>query len=180
MNAGHSRQPELTNAYILGGGGIASLAAVAHLIHDAHIPPSQIHVLESRPPPARSLNRIGTADTGYIMPGRQMLSFSYKCLDDLLSTIPSLSNPQKTIMQEIDEFNAMPRNKTHANARLVVRGANGPQIGDAKHLQLGARDRLDLVLIAIGSEKRLGTRRIKDCFREGFFKTNFWFMWATM
>lgn len=99
MNAGHSRQPESTNAYILGGGGLASLAAAAHLIHDAHIPPSQIHVLESRPPPARSLNRIGTPDTGYIMPGRQMLSFSYKCLYDLLSSNPSLSNPEKTVMQ---------------------------------------------------------------------------------
>jgi oleate hydratase len=109
-----------------------------------------------------------------------MLSFSYKGLCDLLSTIPSLTDPAKTVMQEIDEFNAMPRNKTHANARLVVRGADGPQIVDAKHLQLGARDRFDLALMAMGPEKRLGTRSIKDCFQERFFQTNFWLMWATM
>jgi myosin-crossreactive antigen len=43
---GHLRQPELTNAYLIGG-GIASLAAAVHLVHDACVPPSQVHILES-------------------------------------------------------------------------------------------------------------------------------------
>lgn len=44
--ATHVRQPELTDAYLIGG-GIASLAAAVHLIQDAHLPASQIHILES-------------------------------------------------------------------------------------------------------------------------------------
>jgi hypothetical protein len=55
LNGGHkhdeaaiqrAKHPENTNAYLVGG-GIASLAAAVHLIQDAHVPASQIHIIES-------------------------------------------------------------------------------------------------------------------------------------
>jgi oleate hydratase len=177
--ARHVRQPELTNAYLIGG-GIASLAAAVHLIQDAHLPASQIHILESGPLPGGSMSAGGSPETGYILQGGQMLNFSYLCLYDLLSNIPSLTNPKKTVMHEIREFNAVPENKTHANARLVATGANGPEIVDVAHLGLSVRDRRDLIHLVMKPEQKLGTLTITDCFDKAFFKTNFWLMWATM
>ncbi|KAH8598421.1 67 kDa myosin-cross-reactive antigen family protein [Bisporella sp. PMI_857] len=174
---GHLRQPELTNAYLVGD-GIASLTAAVHLIQDARVPPSQVHILESRP--SGSLYSTGTPGTGYVVSPEQMLNFSCVCLYDLLSIVPSLNDPAKTVKQEINEFNAVPGNKTYANSRLITRGTDGPQIVDTKELGLRERDRLDLFNIYRESEKKLSNLRVIDCFEEEFFRTNFWCMWATM
>ncbi len=174
-----AKHPEKTNAYLVGG-GIASLAAAIHLIQDAHVPGPQIHIIESSSVPGGSMDGAGNAQDGYRLRGGRMLNFSYVCLYDLLSTIPSLSDPAKTVMDEVNEFNAIPENKTHARARLVAKGATGPEIVDVKQMGLTARDRHDLVHMTMEAEHRLGTKRIEDCFEKPFFHTKFWYMWATM
>lgn len=174
---GHLRQPELTNAYLIGD-GIASLAAAVHLVHDARVPPSQVHILESGP--GGSLRSTGTPGSGYVVLAEQMLNFSCVCLYDLLSMVPSLNDPAKTVKQEIDEFNAVPGNRTYANSRLIARGTDGPEIVVAKELGLREKDRLDLFNIYRESEKKLSSLKVTDCFEEEFFRTNFWCMWATM
>jgi oleate hydratase len=174
---GHLRQPELTNAYLVGD-GIASLAAAVHLVHDAHVPSSQVHILESGP--GGSLHSTGTSGTGYVVLVEQMLDLSCVCLYDLLSIVPSLNDPAKTVKQEIDEFNAVPGNRTYANFRLIERGTDAPQIVDAKELGLREKDRLDLFKIYRESEKKLSNLKVTDCFEEEFFRANFWCMWATM
>jgi oleate hydratase len=174
-----AKNPNKTNAWLVGG-GIASLAAAVHLINDAKVPASQIHILESAGVPGGSMDGAGGPKNGYVLRGGRMLNFSYLCTYDLLSTIPSLTNPKKTVMDEIHEFNAIPENKTNAHARLVARGAEGPEIVDVKKLGLTMKDRADLVHMILESEKSLGTKKITDCFQESFFKTKFWFLWATM
>jgi oleate hydratase len=173
------RKPEETNAYLVGG-GIASLAAAAHLIHDAHVPASQIHIIESGPLPGGSMDGGGNAETGYILRGGRILNFSYLCTYDLLSKIPSLSDPSKTVKQEIDEFNAIAGNKTNAHARLVSRGKEGPEIEDVTVMGLDAKERGDLLRLAAETEKLLGEKRIDECFDKEFFQTKFWYMWDTM
>ncbi|PVH77968.1 67 kDa myosin-cross-reactive antigen family protein [Cadophora sp. DSE1049] len=177
MQIGQLRQPELTNAYLVGG-EIASLAAAVHLVHDARVPPSQIHIFESEP--GGPTHSAGAPETGYVLLAEHMLNFSCVCLYDLLSKVPSLTDPAKTVKQEIDEFNAIPGNRTHANSRLIATGTNGPQIVDAKDLGLRKKDRHDLVNIFLESETKMNDLRVIDCFEEAFFRTNFWFMWATM
>ncbi|RDL32988.1 Uncharacterized protein BP5553_08427 [Venustampulla echinocandica] len=174
-----SQHPEKINAYLVGG-GIASLASAVHLLHDAKVPASQIHILESSSVPGGSMDGAGTAESGYVLRGGRMLNFSYLCTYELLATIPSLSDPKKTVMQEIEEFNAIPENKTNAHARLVAKGAEGPEIVDVKQLGLSMKDRLDLVHMSLQTEGSLGTKKITDCFGEAFFETKFWYMWATM
>ncbi len=176
---GPVRDPKETNAYLVGG-GIASLAAAVHLIQDAHIPASQIHILESGPVPGGSMDGSGNSETGYILRGGRMLNFSYLCTYDLLSKVPSLKDPNKTVKQELDEFNAIPGNKTNAHARLIARGENGPEIMDVTKMGLNNRERLDLIKVAEESEKSLGTKRIDECFTKEFFDTKFWYMWDTM
>lgn len=188
LNGGHkhdeaamqrAKHPERTNAYLVGG-GIASLAAAVHLIQDAHVPASQIHILESSSVPGGSMDGAGNPHDGYRLRGGRMLNFSYRCLYDLLGVIPSLTDPAKTVMDEIKEFNAVPENQTHARARLVAKGATGPEIVDVKQMGLTARDRHDLVHMTMEAEHRLGTKRIDECFEKSFFQTKFWYMWATM
>jgi len=171
--------PDKTAAYLVGG-GIASLAAATHLIKDAHVPAHKIHILESGPISGGSMDGAGNSETGYILRGGRMLNFSYLCTYDLLSQIPSLSDPEKTVKQEIEEFNAVPGNKTNAHARLVSSGEDGPHIIDASHLGLTVKHRLELVELAVKTEKQMGSKRIDEYFDTEFFKTNFWFMWDTM
>jgi oleate hydratase len=97
MHCEHPRKPESTNAYVVGG-GIASLATATHLIHDARVPPSQIHILESGSQLGGYMKNTRTPEAGYILRGRQMLNFSYKCLCNLLSINPLLTNLTKTII----------------------------------------------------------------------------------
>ncbi|PMD31477.1 67 kDa myosin-cross-reactive antigen family protein [Hyaloscypha variabilis F] len=177
---GHEvRNPEQVNAYLVGG-GIASLAAAVHLIQDAKVPANQIHILESGPLPGGSMDGAGNADTGYILRGGRMLNFSYLCTYDLLSKVPSLSHPKKTVKQEIDEFNAVPGNKTNAHARLIAKGEKGPEIVDVSQMGLNTRKRADLLHITAETEKLLGRKRIDECFTKEFFDTKFWYMWDTM
>lgn len=122
----------------------------------------------------------GNAQDGYRLRGGRMLNFSYFCLYDLLGTIPSLTDPAKMVMDEIKEFNTLPESKTHARARLVAKGAIGPEIVDVKQMGLTARDRRDLVYMTIEAEHKLGTKQIDECFEKSFFHTKFWYMWATM
>jgi oleate hydratase len=161
------RKPEETNAYLVGG-GIASLAAAVHLIRDAKVPANQIHILESGPLPGGSMDGAGNAETGYILRGGRMLNFSYLCTYDLLSKVPSLSDLSKTVKQEIDEFNAVPGNKTNAHASLIAKGENGPEIVDVSHMGLNTRERADLLHITAETEKLLGTKRIDECLPRSF------------
>ena len=188
LNGGHkqdeaamqrAKNPENTNAYLVGG-GIASLAAAVHLIQDAHVPASQIHILESGSVPGGSMDGAGNPHDGYRLRGGRMLNFSYFCLYDLLARVPSLTDPAKTVMDEINEFNALQENKTYARARLVAKGATGPEIVDVKQMGLTTKDRQDLVHMTLETEHRLGTKRIDECFERSFFQTKFWYMWATM
>lgn len=174
-----ARDLKQTNAYLIGG-GIASLAAAVHLIHDANIPATQIHILESGPVPGGSMDGAGNSETGYILRGGRMLNFSYLCTYDMLSRVPSLADPKKTVKQEIDEFNAIPGNKTNAHARLIAKGLSGPEIMDVTKMGLNNRQRLDLIKIAEESETTLGAKKISECFTEDFFDTKFWYMWDTM
>jgi oleate hydratase len=173
------RSPAQTQAYLIGS-GIASLAAAVHLIQDAYVPPANIHVLESGPLPGGSMDATGGPKDGYIMRGGRMLNFSYVCLYELLANVPSLTDAKKSILAEIQEFNALDATKTNAHARLVASTRDGPQIMDVKSMGLSSRDRLDLTKMTVESEKALGRKRIDECFPHDFFRTNFWYMWATM
>lgn len=172
------RDPKNTQAYLVGS-GIASLAAAVHLIEDAKVPPAQIHILESLPIPGGSLDGAGNADEGYILRGGRMLNFSYLCLYDLLQKIPSLTQKGKTVMDEIHEFNAKASNKTNAKARLLETTESGAKIVDVSDMGFSPADRMDLMTVILESEKSLCKKRIDECFHESFFKTNFWYMWAT-
>jgi oleate hydratase len=175
--------PRSTNAYLVGG-GIASLAAAAYLIHDANVPARQVHILEASPLTGGSMDGAGSPEKGYSLRGGRMLNFSYRNLYALLATIPSLTDPKVTVMDEINTFNAVAGNKTHANARIVKAPREytdaRPRLADTSDFGLSATDRMNLFKVTAEREETLGKAKIEECFTEAFFQSNFWIMWATM
>lgn len=160
-------------AYLVGG-GIASLSAAAYLIRDGGVPGKNISIFEATDVLGGSLDGEGSPERPYVLRGGRMFTEeAYTCMFDLLSFIPSLTAPGKTVKEEMHEFNE--RVRSHSLSRLVT---NGQKI-DASVLGLSNKDRLNLIAIMATSEESLGAKRIEDIFDSSFFETNFWYMWCT-
>ena len=162
-----------TSAHLVGG-GIASLASAAYLIRDGGVPGENICIYEETDVLGGSLDGEGSPEHNYVIRGGRMFTEeAYTCMFDLLSFIPSLTTPGKSVKDEIYEFNA--RIKSHSRSRLV---RNGQKI-DASVMGFNNKHRLQLIAIMATSEETLGAKRIEDIFEPAFFKTNFWYMWCT-
>lgn len=159
----------------LAGGGIASLAAAAHLIKDGGLLGSNISIYEAGEAFGGALDASGDPEAGYFMRGGRMFEEKYLCLNELLSFIPSATDPHISVSEDIASF--YKTSGWYDRARLV--GEHGSII-DASKFGLSARDRLDLTMLATMPEPHFDMKAIGDCFEAGFFRTNFWFMFATI
>ena len=172
MSNNESRQE--FNAYLVGG-GLASLASAVFLIRDAHVPGKNIHIFEELNINGGSCDGIGSPEKGYVIRGGRMLNDpSYECIWELLSFIPSVTDPNKSVREEINEFNKMIQ--THSKARLVDKDG---KIVDVSSLGFNNNDRMAMMKFSITPEETMGTSRISQWFPPSFFETNFWYMWAT-
>ncbi|MFF3110914.1 oleate hydratase [Kitasatospora sp. NPDC057904] len=156
------------------GGGIAALSAAAFLIRDGGFAGDDIHLYEAQEVVGGSLDAGGTPETGYTMRGGRMFEPQFRCTFDLLSGIPSLDDPSKSVTQDILDSHA--ESPWDDAARLV--DAKG-RISDGHAMGFSERHRLDLVKCLATPERLLDGRRITDCFDAGFFTTDFWYMWCT-
>jgi oleate hydratase len=155
------------------GGGIASLAAAVYLIRDGQVPGPDIHIL-TEGGFGGSLDASGTTEQGYSMRGSRMYGAAYVLTYDLLAGIPSLDDPDKSVLE--DTFENYQSTPWHAKARLVENG----RIVDLSSWGFSHKDRLDLIRLMLFSEDALGDKRIDQCFESHFFTTNFWLMWCSM
>jgi oleate hydratase len=170
--------PELersnTKAYLIGG-GIGSLSAAAYLIRDGNLLGSNVTIFEADDFFGGALDARGNPKTGYTMRGSRMFEKHYNCLYDLLSFIPSISDPAISAKQEIMDFYEV--GSWNDKARLVDKHG---KIVDAHDFGFSERDRLDLVKIMTMPEHSVNGMRINECFTPAFFETNFWQMWRTI
>lgn len=167
------------NAYFVGG-GIASLAGAAFLIRDAEMPPENIHVLEKLDILGGAMDGAGNPEDGYLIRGGRMYTAfadypAYECMRDLFRSIPSIEEPEKSVKQEMKDFNE--DFTTQAVTRLV--GEDGKRI-DASNYQLGLNHRLSLVRLLLAPEEELEEITIEEWFDPTFFDTNFWYLWSTV
>jgi oleate hydratase len=166
--------PSTSKAYFVGG-GIGSLAAAAFLIRDGGMPGAQITIMDAGPVMGGSLDGAGDAQRGYSLRGGRMLTFdNYECTWDLFKTIPSLSQPGRSVWEETLAFNE--QHVSHAQARLVDR--RRAQVPVAS-MGFSMQDRLELLQLSRADEETLGHSRITEHLSPAFFETPFWFMWAT-
>ena len=157
------------------GGGIGTLSAAAFLIRDGGIPGHSITIYEAMPILGGSLDGGGNPNDGYTLRGGRMLTTdNYECTWGLFKSIPSLTMPGKTVFDETIEFNK--HHKPHSQARLV--DINRDKI-DVESMGFSMQDRIELLKLSETDEKIMGNSRITDWLSPSFFKTNFWYMWAT-
>ena len=158
------------------GGGIGALAGAAFLIRDANVDGADITLFEKHPTVfGGALDGSRLPDGSYSLRGGRMLTTDhYECTWDLLSTIPSNDDPDKTVLEQTVAFNK--RNVSHSQARLVDRNLHKV---DVSHMGFSAHDRLELVQLMGASEESLGDSPITDWLSPPFFETNFWLMWQT-
>lgn len=177
IDVDHGRKPvaKIPGQAYLVGGGIASLACAVYLIRDGRVPGDRIYLFEESDLLGGSLDGQGSPEKGYVIRGGRMLDErAHTCTYDLLSSIPSPGDPSKTLKDSVVEFNR--RVRYHSKCRLIENGREA----DASRFGLSWRDRLTLIRLCLEPETLLGARRIQDCFRPSFFRSNFWFMWCTV
>ncbi|CAL6074122.1 Myosin-cross-reactive_antigen [Hexamita inflata] len=169
-------------AYFVGG-GIGSMSAAFFLIRDAHFDGKNIKIFEDLKIAGGScdgattgaLTGNGSVEKGFLCRGGRMLNAPvYECLHEMFRDIPSIREPGKSVAQEITDFNEVM--KTHANSRVV--DLYGCRL-DVDTMGFTHRDRMQLLALTEADEDKMGTSIISDWFSPEFFKTNFWWMWAT-
>jgi oleate hydratase len=161
-------------AYIVGG-GLAGLSAAFYLIKDGGQKGEEIVVLEESDIAGGALDAVMHSEhDGYFMRGFRMLEqFVYSAVFDLMSHLPSLDDPQKTVLEEFKEFND--KVKTLALARLV---RNGAAI-NARPFKMTFADRLRILKLLAKDERKLEKVRIDEYFSYSFFTSNLWYEFST-
>ena len=175
------------------GAGLANMAAAVYLIQEGHWNGNQITFY--------SLDDHGSNDgsaandaadeywnknhplentKGFVARGGRMLNYrTYVDLMDLLSRVPSATEPGMTAAEDTRDFDA--HHRTFDKARLME---GGKGILNAGKLGLNNKDRLkltELILMPDSKEEKLDNVTIADYFQDDphMFETHFWYMWET-
>ncbi|MCP9332975.1 oleate hydratase [Lentilactobacillus hilgardii] len=181
------------NKAIMIGAGLANMAAAVYLIQEGHWNGNQITFY--------SLDDHGSNDgsaandaadeywnknhplentKGFVARGGRMLNYrTYVDLMDLLSRVPSATEPGMTAAEDTRDFDA--HHRTFDKARLME---GGKGILNAGKLGLNNKDRLkltELILMPDSKEEKLDNVTIADYFQDDphMFETHFWYMWET-
>lgn len=159
------------------GGGLASLAGAAYFIRDCGFEGKNIHILEGMHILGGSNDGAGDNVNGFVCRGGRMLNEeTYENFWELMSGIPSLEVPGKSVTEEILNFDHL--HPTHAQARLIDKDGN---ILDVRSMGFNNDDRALLGKLLATPENKLDDMTIEEWFQSSphFFETNFWYMWQT-
>ena len=159
------------------GGGLGSLAGAAYLIRDGKMPGNQITIFEGMPIFGGSNDGIGTPEKGFVCRGGRMLNEeTYENFWDLFRSIPSLDNPDRSVTDEILDFDHS--HPTSAKARLIDKDG---KILNVKSMGFTQSERMALLRLMSTPEEKLDDMTIEEWFADmpHFFTTNFWYMWQT-
>ncbi|MEN8906827.1 MAG: oleate hydratase [Clostridiales bacterium] len=162
------------SAYLIGG-GIGSLSAAAFLIRDGHMPAKNIHIFEKLNVLGGSMDGSGNPVDGYIARGGRELESRMECMWDLYGFIPSLKNPERTVLDEFREFNIEEPIVSHC--RMVEKCG---QKADFSKYELSIEDIFSLNKLVITHDNDIGNATCEQWFRPSFFETNFWYFWRSM
>jgi len=179
--------------YIVGG-GIAGLSAAVFAIRDGGVAGKNIHIFEELEVLGGALDAKWDRKEHYSMRGARLINEkAYQCYFDMLSAIPCLAEqeetekgkfkaanlgsypPARSVKDEIFEFNRT--HKLNTATRLV--GKRGARV-DHTELGLSNLERLEIIGLILISEKYIDGKRIDEYFQPSFFKTNYWYLFASM
>lgn len=164
-----------TQIYVVGC-GMAGLSAAIFAIRDARIPGKNVHIFEERNSVGGSLYGEGSPDMDYFTFGDWKFHRKvYNCTWDVLSEIPSLDEPNKSVTKEIFEYNQ--EHEKNARSRLI----HANQYADnVESMGLKRGQVIKLVRLIFLPERWIENRRIDSWFDHTFFTTNFWKVFSSM
>lgn len=117
----------------------------------------------------------GMAEKGYTARGGREIEEHFECFMELYSFIPSLTDKNKSVLDEFRQFNIEEPIESHC--RLVQ---NQGKKADFSSLGLSKKNAMELAKLHMLTEEALGATTIGEYFEPSFFETNFWYFWATM
>ncbi|KAJ6027947.1 hypothetical protein N7540_003523 [Penicillium herquei] len=173
------RTPSKVNAWILGS-SIASLASAVHLISDANVPGSQIHILEPQDTPGDGITSTGDSLIGYDHRPGCLPRFNDVCMEKLLALIPSISGSGRTVLKDINKFYDDKACHDVPVTHILTKGDQISRIKNARNLDLALKDRVKLTMLLLRSEESLSRKRINQIFSNPFFDSTFWIVFSTM
>ena len=158
------------------GGGLASLAAALFLVRDAHVPPSQITVLERSPLSGGALDGIHVPEKGFVIRGGREMEDHMECLWDLFRSVPSLEIEGASVL---DEFYWLNRDDPNYSLTRVTE-KRGQRIQTDGLFTLNDRAQKDLLRVFMTKRQDMEGKRINEVFGPDFLQSNFWLYWRTM
>lgn len=174
----HPKKPanaDKKSAYIVGS-GLAGLAAAVFLIRDGQVPGNQIHILEELKLPGGSMDGILNEQRGYIIRGGREMEPHFETLWDLFRSIPTLENPDVSVLDEFYWLNK--KDPSYSKTRAIEN--RGQKIATDGQLTLSRKAVEEIAKLVLTSEEKLGDIKINEVFGSEFFKSNFWLYWSTM
>lgn len=170
--------PNNPEAWIFGT-GTASLASAVYLVKHAKLPPANVHIFDSHISMGAALHHNGDSIHGYDQFAGCLPIPIGLPLRELLATIPSETTCDRTVLDDIQqkEQSHMPA-KRHLGTKFIIQRPRSRDCVSLNRLGLGAKDRLNLALLILRSEKRLERKRIKDFMPSSFFQSLFWIKWT--
>ena len=163
------------SAYIVGG-GLAGLAAAVFMIRDGKMRGNKIHIFEELPIAGGSMDGIKNPQRGFIIRGGREMEAHFETLWDLFRSIPSLENPDISVLDEFYWLNKSDPSFSHCRA-IERRGHRMRDDGKLTLTPTAIREMIDL---ALTPEEKLQDVQIDQVFGDEFFESNFWLYWATM
>ncbi|RAK99539.1 uncharacterized protein BO80DRAFT_359089 [Aspergillus ibericus CBS 121593] len=152
------RHPDGMDAWILGA-GITSLTAAVHLIQEAQLPPERIHILETLSQAGGGTVSAGDHVNGYDYRAGGMPPFNDVCMEELVELVPSKTNPDQTVLAELNEYWATHAVHDTPHTRFLTRHKSGVDRISAKEASVGLRDRVDLFMMSSKAENAAEFRR---------------------
>ncbi|MBU4480348.1 oleate hydratase [Patescibacteria group bacterium] len=164
-----------SKAYLVGG-GIASLSAAVYLINDGKFKGENITIFGEAKKMGGSLDAQKVEhEKGYAVRGvRFCEEKAFSCTFDLMSQIPSLITPGKTLREEFVDFNK--KNKSYSESRLFKKG----NLVESHFSGLKLKNKFKLTALFFRRENTLDNLEIRDYFTPSFFESDFWYNFCTV
>lgn len=161
-------------AYLVGS-GIASLTAACFLIRDAYMEGKRITFLEQSDISGGSLDGKYMTSRGYVARGGRETGEHFECLWDIWSSIPSLEDPNMSILDSYFYTNYDDPN--YSNCRITHK--QGKRYDEGKFNLTSAQIK-EIVKLCITKDEYLQDKKIEDIFSNDLLNSDFWTYWRTM
>ncbi len=174
INPHKPEEIENKRAFLIGA-GIASMAAAEYLIRDGKMEGSQITIFEQDQISGGAMDGTGNPQEGFIVRGGREMEEHYECVWDLYSQVPSLDEPEQTVLEEFKDLNDA--DPSSSKVRIIF---NRGQKDRNTSLGLKEKHVKQLTKLFLTKEEDLGATTVKEYFDNSFFETDMWLYWSSM